>query len=233
MQVDEAKNLHDKNDRLKNAITGYTILVEHKGKDAITMANLANFLFTTNNEDCFNIAPDDRRMCMFRCSDKKRGDKAYFQRLADHLDTVGVNVAFYKYLKTRDLSAYRFDFSESRPITEFYEEIRLLSIQMEKRFMSGIVNARNDILRFNASDLYSNFCAWSESEKHRFYRAQNKFGMIVKRIFGVVTARESHGNVYTVDCAVVRKTLQDSREFDPNVVIMEFQNYPSVRVVGL
>ena len=69
-QIDETKNLHAYSERLKHVITGDNINIEQKGKDIISVQNLTNLLFTTNNEDALLISGDDRRMCMFRCSSR-------------------------------------------------------------------------------------------------------------------------------------------------------------------
>ena len=219
VQVDEAKNLHQKNDILKNAITCDSINVEHKGKDTITISNLSNFIFTTNNEDCFYISPDDRRMCMFRCSALYKGNAQYFAQLNHHLQSPGINATFFQFLKSRDLSNYPHNFQASRPITAFYDEIRVLNIVLEKRFLSAIVHIRNDVLSFLASDLYSRFLQWSESEKNRYIRARNRFGMMILRVTGVSAERVDNTLYYKINCPVVRQALIDSKEFDPNVVI--------------
>jgi hypothetical protein len=66
VQVDEVKNLHEHADKLKDAITNRTVNFEKKGKDAITVDALANFVFTSNNENALRIPTDDRRFVLFR-----------------------------------------------------------------------------------------------------------------------------------------------------------------------
>lgn len=219
LQVDESKNLHDKNDKLKNIITASHVNIEHKNKDPITVTNLCNFLFTTNNEDCFHIASDDRRMCMFRCSAEYKGNEEYFSDLSNHMEQQYVDIAFYHFLKSRDISRYRCNFQVSRPITDFYEEIQVLSIPLEKRFMSGVVNRRTDVIEMSASDLFAKFVQWSEVERVRFVRAQNKFGMIIGRIVGVDRRRQSGGMWYIMDCTVIRDHLIQNKEFDENNIV--------------
>ena len=222
LQVDEVQTLTKKNDPLKNAITNSTINVEHKGKDVITVANLCNFLFTTNNEDCFHVTGDDRRMCMFRCNAKFKGNGEYFERLGRHLADEDTAIAFFHFLKQRDLSRYVHDFESSKPVTTFYEEIRILCIVIEKRFLSGLVNQREDVITVSLPALFGQFCAWSETEKYRFTRTSNRFNMIVMRVRGIRTERRGNIMWYEINCPVVRADLISSREFDPYATVQDF-----------
>lgn len=54
-------------DKLKQVITRSTMNLEKKGVDAIEVANYSNWIFSTNNENCFKIEEDDRRLLMVRC----------------------------------------------------------------------------------------------------------------------------------------------------------------------
>ena len=68
VQIDEITNLKDKKDALKDLITSDKVRYEQKGKDCIVVQNLANLIFTSNNESTLSIAADDRRFVLFKCS---------------------------------------------------------------------------------------------------------------------------------------------------------------------
>jgi len=54
-------------DKLKQVITRSTMNLEKKGVDTIEVANYSNWMFSTNNENCFKIEEDDRRLSMVKC----------------------------------------------------------------------------------------------------------------------------------------------------------------------
>lgn len=54
-------------DRLKQVITRPTQNLEKKNIDAVEVDDFTNWIFTTNNENCFKIEEGDRRMLMVRC----------------------------------------------------------------------------------------------------------------------------------------------------------------------
>ncbi len=59
------------NDKLKNIITRTTYNVEKKGIDAIKLNDYSNYIFTTNNENCFKVEKGDRRLCFINCIEEE------------------------------------------------------------------------------------------------------------------------------------------------------------------
>jgi hypothetical protein len=57
-------------DKLKQVITRPTQNLEKKGIDSIEIDDYSNYIFTTNNENCFKIEEGDRRLLMVKCPDK-------------------------------------------------------------------------------------------------------------------------------------------------------------------
>ena len=56
-------------------ITNDTLEYVAKGKDAITVKNFTNLVFTSNNDKTFIVSGDNRRFVFFQCSCAHRGDK--------------------------------------------------------------------------------------------------------------------------------------------------------------
>ena len=118
-QIDEVKSLVNHADALKNIITNSTLRHEKKGKDVISVDNLANLIFTSNNENALAVPSDDRRFVFFRCSSVYKGDKAYFDRLGAFLDSPGIDRLFYQFLMQveaakRCLICFVWAFTDSR-----------------------------------------------------------------------------------------------------------------------
>jgi hypothetical protein len=141
VQLDEVKALHGHSDVLKDLITGDTFVYEEKYAKAVTTKNYANMVFTTNNENALSVPMDDRRHVLFRCSDKYKGNEAYFSTLHAHLKKPDTARAVYQYLMGRDLSAYPDDFQHGRPRTNYFTESQKSSISPMKLFMSAYVNS--------------------------------------------------------------------------------------------
>ena len=232
VQIDEITNLKDKKDSLKDLITSDKVRYEQKGKDCIVVQNLANLVFTSNNESTLSIAPDDRRFVLFKCSSVYMGDAAYFQKLARHLERPEVARALYQFLMARDLGRYPYHFQSLRPKTAYYKAAQLASIPVLMRFLSGVANAETTAT--------TDAAAGSSSEKAganlfyerytRFYNAGNyKFKYIlsmkafagaVEPVAAITKRRAGRGIVYHIDRAALRLQLQDSNEYDEDAALV-------------
>ena len=63
--------MHKKvSDKQKQVITRPKQNLEKKGIESIEIDDYSNFIFTTNNENCFKIEEGDRRLLMVKCPDK-------------------------------------------------------------------------------------------------------------------------------------------------------------------
>lgn len=221
LQIDEVKSLHDHTDKLKDLITNRTVNWEPKNGKMVTLDNICNFLFTTNNENALRIDNDDRRFVLFRC--KHTGDRDYFHGLADHLHMPGVNAGFYDILRKRDLSKYTYDFQAQRPITEYYKESQQASVPPVKRYLSALINSKMDHaqpfingLSMPAADLYSDFKKWCELEGYKHITANIAFGRELHRIEGV-KSHKSHGKMlYDLDYRAIKECLSALGEYDEN-----------------
>jgi hypothetical protein len=96
-------------DKLKHLITGQTLPVEFKFGDAIEIESYHRLLLTSNHEQVFQAAGEERRFVIYDVSDARRGDADYFDKLyavADRRDGPTA-AAFMKFLLDRDLAAFK------------------------------------------------------------------------------------------------------------------------------
>lgn len=73
-------------DKLKQVITRPTQNLEKKGFDSIEINDYTNWLFTTNNENCFKIDEEERRLLMIECPSiplPKQEYKDYYNEIND------------------------------------------------------------------------------------------------------------------------------------------------------
>jgi hypothetical protein len=134
--LDEAnyEALKPYNDEIKNLMTGPTLDLNPKNKDAYTTRNLVNLILTTNNDKSVHLEAGDRRWAVFECSDSKKGDTAYFDELGKHLNDRTAR-AFYQFLLNFDLSDYG-NFQAKRPHTQLYKEMKEGNLSVFNTFLS-------------------------------------------------------------------------------------------------
>jgi len=226
LQLDEVKSLHDHSDQLKDMITNKTVNWEEKNGKIATVANLCNFLFTTNNENSLQIASDDRRFALFRCSSQLKGNTAYFKDLARHLETPGINAWFYKLMMDRDLSKYPYDFQASRPLTAFYKEARKSSIALVNLFVSALINSDASFKKKSSAELFSSFKEWCTFENCKHTVSSVAFGRDLNKIKGIYSSK-SHGCMhYTFDFDCIKKALEEQNEYDEDAYLPECFSRP-------
>jgi hypothetical protein len=223
VQVDEAQgSLRAHGDRLKNLITSRTLSFERKGHDQVVVANFCNLVFTSNHEGALAVSPDDRRFALFRCTDARRGDHAYFRALSAHLARPEVARACYVFLRRRDLRAYPHDFQASRPVTAYYLEAQRASLSPVARFLSALAN--DLVQRGEASSplgidiaahaFYRRYVEFHVAGGYRGLRSDNAFSREVTRVDGIERRRVSSGVLYAIQAARVRAHLELTNEYD-------------------
>lgn len=221
VQIDEVTNLKDKRDAMKDLITSDKVRYEQKGKDCIVVQNLANLVFTSNNESTLSIAADDRRFVLFKCNPIFTGDTAYFLRLGRHLDRPEVARGMYQFLMARDLSRYTYHFQASRPKTAYYRAQQLASIPIHMRFLSGIVNAAEPIERLSAQSCYNKYSAFYHAGNYKlmFILTHKAFCGMMESVRGVAKRRVGRGTVYEFDGDALKQFLEDNNEYDEDAAL--------------
>ena len=86
-------------DRLKQVITRPSQNLEKKNVDAVEVDDFTNWIFTTNNENCFKIEEGDRRMLMVRCKEQyqKEISAECYKEMAEKANLVKMFSYFYNY----------------------------------------------------------------------------------------------------------------------------------------
>ena len=219
VQLDEAGNMHNFKDTIKNIVTSDTLRFEQKGKDTITVNNFCNLVFTTNNDKIISIDTIERRHCLFKCSDVYLGDEAYFVALSRHLDeNPMVPRAFYQFLMGRDLSRYTFNFQSSSPITDYYKECQKASIPMLGQFLSAMINI-DCPKEIKADQFYILYCKFSASSNSKYVLTRTRFGKEVKENAGVTSKRYNHGFKYHLDGSAIKTHLVNTNQYDESAEI--------------
>lgn len=229
-QIDEARSMYEYIDRVKNAVTASERIYEGKNKAEIPLPNLCNFVITTNNKNPVRIDPDDRRCVLIEVSRIYKGNQKYWVDLASHLSRQEVSRAIFQYMMGRDLTKYPYDFQHSRPRTTDFYEAQSLNIPVLKRFTSGIIN---DAMRKhpvdgpgnasyqcqNTQHLFEQCKAFALKGNYHFTHSLIGFSKDLLRIQGFTNRKSNGRTVYTIDCTVAKKSLQDTFEYDEEATL--------------
>ena len=91
-------------DALKSMITEYTMVVNEKMEKKVTMDNVCNFIFVSNDNNPLIIRDGDRRYVVLRVNSSRIGDSEYWNMLKTLVKSYEFKMELYNYLRTRDLS---------------------------------------------------------------------------------------------------------------------------------
>lgn len=217
IQIDEVKgkDMIGNNDKLKNLITAPKMRYEHKGTMTIDVPNLANLIFTTNNENPIPISFDDRRFVAIQCTDTLVNNHEYFTELHAYLKRDDVARAFYQYLMKVDISDIS-NFQAIRPLTSYYQELQRLNLSPIDRFISWwVVNGFASTCK--ANEFYSEYRQWANSRNFTVDITGTMFGRKIKQVGGITAKRAEKGIVYTLEMGKVEEWMKTNNRWDDEV----------------
>lgn|GEM_PF-1311625 len=115
---------------LKSIITDETLAIEPKFKSVLQVRNHIRLVLATNEEWAIPTGLDARRFFMPKVSDKRRDDSAYFQALADEMNTGGPGALLHylQHLEIKDINL------RNPPKTETLLEQKHMSLNPAQRF---------------------------------------------------------------------------------------------------
>lgn len=217
IQIDEVKgkDMIGNNDKLKNLITATKIRYEHKGTMTIDVPNLANLIFTTNNENPIPISFDDRRFVAIQCTDTLVNNHEYFTELHAYLKRDDVARAFYQYLMKVDISDIS-NFQAIRPLTSYYQELQRLNLSPIDRFISWwVVNGFASTCK--ANEFYSEYRQWANSRNFTADITGTMFGRKIKQVGGITCKKTNGIMVYVLELTRVEEWMKTNKRWDDEV----------------
>lgn len=163
-------------DRLKLLIDGSTLNVHFKGSDAYTVMNIAHFLGSTNNEDCFYQKKDERRYFQQECSSELMGNEEYHRKMNDEIiNDKRILRAYYNFLMKRDVKK-RLNITDF-PISEMMKTVVKMNTDPVENFFNTIAPGS-----YKNKDLYTYFTSFIKSEGLQFIPAKSSFDTKFSRI---------------------------------------------------
>jgi hypothetical protein len=136
--MDEAMFSGDRKsqDRLKSLITEKTCHIEQKYQPSRTIESVHRFFASSNHLHFSNVEADDRRSLTIKVSDKRIGDRLYFEVLVKAIEDDAVIAAMIYDLSTMDISGFDV---RVRPITSEHIQQKLMSLQGFDRYWFNVL----------------------------------------------------------------------------------------------
>jgi len=186
---------------IKNMITEPGLVIEQKGRDAITVRNCINLIIASNNEWVVPAGLEERRFYVTDVSNERLQDHTYFKAIADQMNTGGLEAMLY------DLLHWPYSLDELRhaPKTAaLLDQIRNTMGEAKKfwyeRLEEGTLSVdhvewQEDI---GCRTLYEEYQAYAKSLNQRYPMPQQQFGKEIKKLCkGIETVRPNRGGFRT------------------------------------
>jgi hypothetical protein len=194
---DEAntKTTFNNKDKFKALITNDTLLIEHKGVDAIQFKNLLNFVILTNDNCTVVVEPTDRRFTAIQMTCRKL-DSIQADKYVSIFKSDKGRYLFYTFLLARNINIINLE--NSRVHTLFYEEMKEICESQVQTFVDfwrqnwtkdniEIITQESDMYyNYRLQQFYHDYKEWRENySKTSIERPYKGFCFDVKRIEGL------------------------------------------------
>ncbi len=167
---------------LKGLITEPLVTIEPKGKDAFQIKNHLSFIMASNNDWVVPAGLEERRFFVLDVSDRRIGDRAYFNELFASMDNGGVEAMLYdllaypinKDLRTAPRTAALLD-----QIAESFDTIQAWWFDC---LNAGCIDRdMGDWPESIATDAaYNHYIRYAEKRGYRFRESEDSFGKQLK-----------------------------------------------------
>ena len=204
-------------DILKNLITETDLEVNQKGKDPKIIKSVHRFIGNTNHVVMpLKISAFDRRYCIIRSSDEKKGDSDYFTKLNKIVSSKDLQATFYEYLSTIDIT----DFISCKiPQTEYLDELKETFESPLLDFIKHLLTETdNEIIYETSNELFKLFKSYLLETNTKIDWSIRKFGLemneYIKNGSYIRRIKKSGKNYYNIDCIEAKKKLDIIDEID-------------------
>jgi len=188
------KDCFENASELKATITAAQITANPKGMKEITADNFARYIFTTNKPNPVDLSDGERRFVLLCCSDKRKGDFAFWKEVRQYLFTFNGGKTIANYLLQRDISEFQI---RQLPENNFQDYI----VHSEKSSQEKFIDIWSGE-RLQATELYEKYKNWCITggyncfDGDKFYRGLQTFvrdNVIIKTNCGNTTYYKKPG----------------------------------------
>lgn len=122
--------------KLRTMVTESSMVLEAKGKDAITIDSFHRFLMCTNNDWTVPATKDERRYFVLDVLPSKVSNTQYFKELYDEINDPTAIGQFFNYLKNYDISKYNL---RKAPATDALQEQIRQSMKPHEKWLESVL----------------------------------------------------------------------------------------------
>ena len=207
MNETSGKDTYSINENIKCAITAEINTIEHKGQKPYKNANNIQYIFLTNNDNPVKVPHGDRRFCGIECDNTICNNKEYFDALIAEMNREQYDKAFYNYLMSIDVNNY--DFTNNRPITKFYNDMKEMNKPTLIIFLETIIekNYKQQFYKVVSSSLFLDFNDFLNKFNFKIPITITKFIRDIKKIDGVDSIRSPTTRYINFDIEKLKQHL--------------------------
>lgn len=164
----------------KTLITNDEIYINPKGSKGYMMNSFHRACGNTNNIN-INIPTEqgDRRKCMIKCSNEKKGDVEYMKKLHFFCEDPATMKSFYEFCMNRNVADF---ITKPIPLTAYQEELQKYYESPVETFLKKKVcyfyhNSNKTIQEYSFSKLYKDFNYWLCCNNEKISYTKRKFSL--------------------------------------------------------
>ncbi len=191
----KAKNF---NDKLKCSITRTSCNIEKKGIDPIQINDYSNYIFSTNNENCFKVEEGDRRMCFINCIEqmliKSKIDPSEYYNFISKPENMS---SIYSTLKNRQIK-YKIGI-EPPPMTQYKKDLLQENKPAYLQFLYKLDPLEFVGNEWTAGDLHEKCLKYSKENYLSCSFTFDKFNKIMKIILKDFFMRKTNKRLYIIN----------------------------------
>jgi len=168
-------SFHGKFDTMKKLVSDQSIEINEKFQTKEKITNYLNFIFTSNNSDCFKIEDGDRRYATFECNPIYAGNRDFFDNLVENIFTQEIADDFFSY-------CYHFENPvniRNIPKTNIKTEMSYTSLPSHMKFLKTIeeIRASDETPPISESEMPS----WEQKMKYyNEFKAKDFYNLYLK-----------------------------------------------------
>ena len=140
---------------------------------------------------------------------------------------------FYNYFLSIDLT--KVDFTNDRPITAFYSNMKEINTPVIAKFFEKIVddNHEKEFIKYSATDLFNEFNEFIQANKFKMEMSSTKFGIDIKNYDGVEKKKTKTIRLYIINLNMLKEYLisKYNIEFNDNFIDDE-QELNNIRTIS-
>lgn len=192
----------------KSLTTDIDMVMNIKGLSQFTVQSYHRYLITTNNQEPLDTSRDDRRNLIIKSSDELIGNREYFKKFNEYVESNDVIKTCYEYFKKVEVESQLGE----KPVTDYQKELQDMKVDVIILWLEDLIKDYENTFTMNNTecyDLFTNFLA-----KNNFqYQVNN-------RTFHSRLARYKFEGICTDRTSKIR-----SKIFFPSVLEKEIGKY--------